>query len=155
MEISQQPHSELLAELSESLYEQPASVGQRFLNYLIDIIFFYIIVIALTAVAVISFGEFILQEDNSTGMSALLQYLISYTIYVATYTFFETVTNGRTIGKMVTKTRAVKLDGSAISFNDALKRSLVRIIPVEAFSAFGGNPWHDRWTDTKVIREVN
>ena len=155
MEISQQPHSELLAELRETLYEQPASVGQRFLNYVIDIIFFYIIVIALTAIAALTFGEFILDEGNSTGMPALLQYVISYTIYVATYTFFETVTRGRTIGKMVTKTRAVRLDGSAISLHDALKRSLVRIIPIEAFSALGGNPWHDSWTDTKVIRENN
>ncbi len=89
------------------------------------------------------------------SMNTLLQYLISYTIYVAYYAFFETLTKGRTIGKMVTKTRAVRLDGTPINFNDALKRSLVRIIPIEAFSAFGGNPWHDRWTNTKVIRDVN
>jgi uncharacterized RDD family membrane protein YckC len=152
MESTQQPHSELLEELRENLYEQPATGGQRFLNYIIDIIFFYIVVIALTTIALLVIGDDALNE-NSSGISSLIEYLISYTIYVGLYTFFETTTKGRTIGKMVTKTRAVRIDGSILTFYDALKRSLVRIIPIDAFSALAGSPWHDRWTDTKVIRE--
>ena len=152
MENVQQPQSELFNELKETLYEQPASGGQRFLNYIIDIIFFYVVVIALTTIAVLIIGDDVLNE-NSSGISSLFEYLISYTIYVGLYTFFETTTRGRTIGKMVTKTRAVKIDGGTLSFNDALKRSLVRIIPIDAFSALAGSPWHDRWTDTKVIKE--
>ena len=152
MENVQQPQSELFNELKETLYEQPATGGQRFLNYIIDIIFFYVVVIALTTIAVLIIGDDVLNE-NSSGISSLLEYLISYTIYVGLYTFFETTTRGRTIGKMVTKTRAVKMDGGTLSFNDALKRSLVRIIPIDAFSALAGSPWHDRWTDTKVIKE--
>jgi uncharacterized RDD family membrane protein YckC len=152
MEYPQQSGSELLGELKEALYEQPATGGQRFLNYIIDIIFFYIVVIAFTTIAMLIIGDEVLNE-NSTGIPALLEYLISYTIYVGLYTFFETTTKGRTIGKMVTKTRAVRLDGSILTFYDALKRSLVRIIPIDAFSALAGSPWHDRWTDTKVIKE--
>ena len=152
MENEQQPQSELFNELKENLYEQPATGGQRFLNYIIDIIFFYVVVIAFTTIAVLIIGDDALNE-NSSGISVLLEYLISYTIYVGLYTFFETTTKGRTIGKMVTKTRAVRIDGTILTFYDALKRSLVRIIPIDAFSALAGSPWHDRWTDTKVIRE--
>jgi uncharacterized RDD family membrane protein YckC len=88
-------------------------------------------------------------------MPVLVQYLLTYTLLVGLYTFLETVTKGRTIGKMVTKTRAITEDGSTISFSDALKRSLIRCIPFEPFSAFSGRPWHDKWSNTKVIRENN
>ncbi len=155
MESMQQPQSELLAELKETLYEQPATVGQRFLNYLIDVFFFYVIIIALSAVAGIVVGAAAIEGETLFGMSPLMQYLFIYTILVAMYTFFETMAKGRTIGKMVTKTRAVRSDGSPLTFNDALKRSLVRIIPFEPLSAFGGFPWHDKWTNTKVIKENN
>ncbi len=155
MENIDTPQSELYTELKQTLYEQPATVGQRFLNYLIDIFFYYVIIIALSAIAGIFLSDDNIDSATLFGMSLMLQYLMIYTILVAMYTFFETVTKGRTIGKMVTKTRAVRLDGSTLSFNDALKRSLIRIIPFEPLSAFGGNPWHDKWSDTKVIKENN
>jgi len=25
-------------------------------------------------------------------------------------------------------------------------------VPLEALSAFGGHPWHDRWTKTRVVK---
>jgi uncharacterized RDD family membrane protein YckC len=155
MDYTQQPHSELLTELKENLYEQPATVGQRFLNYLIDVFFFYVIIIALSAIAGLLIGFGYIEGNAVFGISVLLEYLLIYTVLIAMYTFFETVAKGRTIGKMVTKTRAVKSDGSALTFNDALKRSLIRIIPFEPLTAFGGNPWHDKWTETKVIKDVN
>ena len=155
MEYPQQSGSELLAELKETLYEQPATVGQRFLNYIIDIFFFYVILIALAAIAGLVLGSVIGENETLFGMSLMLQYLLIYTVLVATYTFFEAVAKGRTIGKMVTKTRAVRSDGTPLTFNDALKRSLVRIIPFEPLSAFGGHPWHDNWTNTKVIKDNN
>jgi len=137
MGYPQQSGSELLAELKETLYEQPATVGQRFLNYIIDIFFFYVILIALAAIAGLVLGSVIGENETLFGMSLMLQYLLIYTVLVATYTFFEAITKGRTIGKMVTKTRAVRSDGTPLTFNDALKRSLVRIIPFEPLSAFG------------------
>jgi uncharacterized RDD family membrane protein YckC len=155
VDYTQQPHSELLAELKENLYEEPATVAQRFLNYLIDILFFYVIIIALSAIAGFIIGMGFIEGDTLFGMSVMLEYLLIYSVFVAMYAFFETVARGRTIGKMVTKTRAIKTDGSPLTFNDALKRSLIRIVPFEPFTAFGGNPWHDKWTGTKVIKDVN
>jgi len=149
------PQSELFAELRENLYEQPATVGQRFMNYLIDVFIFYLVLFVLGAVAGLFLGDAFAEGETLFGMPLLLQYLVIYILLVGLYTFLETATNGRTIGKMVTKTRAIREDGSNVNFNDALKRSLIRCIPFEQLSAFNGRPWHDRWSNTKVIRENN
>jgi len=149
------PQSELFAELRENLYEQPATVGQRFMNYLIDVFIFYLVLFMLGAVAGLFLGDAFAEGETLFGMPLLLQYLFIYILLIGLYTFLETVTKGRTIGKMVTKTRAIREDGANVNFNDALKRSLIRCIPFEQFSAFGGRPWHDRWSNTKVIRENN
>ena len=155
MEYPQQSDSELFATLKENLYERPAVVGQRFLNYLIDLVFLYLVVIVIAAIYGVVAVSAAIDIENLSGPGVMLEYLLIYSSYVTIYTFFETITKGKTIGKMITKTRAVRTDGSPISFNDALKRSLIRIIPFESLSTFGGNPWHDRWSDTKVIRENN
>lgn len=71
------------------------------------------------------------------------------------FTVLEAVTGGKTIGKMLTRTRAVNQDGTRIGFKKALLRSLCRMVPFEVFSALGSRcyPWHDRWTKTLVIDE--
>jgi len=73
---------------------------------------------------------------------------------VSYFTFMEGATGGKSIGKIITRSKAVKEDGTSITWNDALLRSLSRIVPFEPFSAFGGQPWHDRWTNTKVVRKT-
>ena len=65
----------------------------------------------------------------------------------------EALTGGRSLGKLITGTRAVNADGSAISMQTAFWRGLCRAVPFEAFSALGSPsyPWHDKWTNTYVI----
>lgn len=155
---SPQPQSELYSELKEMLYEEPATVGQRFLNYVIDLILFYSLFFVYGMIAAmigLAAGSANAEENYSTesGSDRLLSSLISILVYLFFYTTFETLTKGRTLGKMITGTRAVKSDGSSIGFHEALMRSLSRIVPFEPFSALGGNPWHDKWTGTKVIKE--
>ena len=58
---------------------------------------------------------------------------------------------GRSIGKFITGTKAVNADGSDMRVETILLRSLSRVVPFEPFSAFGGHPWHDKWTRTHVI----
>lgn len=47
---------------------------------------------------------------------------------------FETLTKGRSIGKFITGTKVVTLEGEIPTANVFLKRSFCRIIPFEAFS---------------------
>jgi uncharacterized RDD family membrane protein YckC len=59
---------------------------------------------------------------------------------------------GRTLGKLITGSKAVREDGTSLTWKDACLRSLSRMVPFEPFSALGGAPWHDRWTKTTVVR---
>ena len=158
-EINPQPaQSELYSELKEMLYEEPATVGQRFLNYVIDRILFYAIFFVFGMIG--GMLGFISDDENISGnyfggstSFVLVDYVITNLVFVLFYAFFETVTKGRTVGKMITGTRAVKNDGSEITPREAVLRSLCRLVPFEPFSAFSGFPWHDKWTGTKVIKE--
>lgn len=133
-----------------------ASTGQRFASYLIDLVIFYIIMLGLGAVMGIIFaltGNIQqLQTTNTFTGNKLTDYLVSYIIYALFYTFSEGASRGRSIGKLITRTKAVKEDESEVSWKDALIRSLCRIVPFEPFSALGGSPWHDQWSHTKVIK---
>jgi hypothetical protein len=45
------------------------------------------------------------------------------------------------------------LSGEPLTFGKVLGRTFARIVPFEMFSALGDRPWHDGWTDTRVIKE--
>jgi len=134
-----------------------ASMGKRFLNYIIDALVFAIllfIVLIILASADPKALEAIVKK-NETGDFTLIEQLLIQVIY-GTYMFImEALFKGKTVGKMITGTRAVKQDGSPIVLRDAQLRGLCRMVPFNAFSALGNPsyPWHDRWTKTYVIDE--
>jgi uncharacterized RDD family membrane protein YckC len=82
----------------------------------------------------------------------LILYLVGILNYLLYYTFCEKVFKGYTLGKLITGTRAIRDDGNELTFKDAILRSLSRLVPFEALSAFGYSPWHDSWTKTTVIK---
>ncbi len=133
---------DLLSEIHDEINYEEVSAGIRFANYIIDIVFFYVL---LAAIAFVS-SSFLLFTEGG------ISYLVSYLCFVAYYTLLEGATRGRTIGKMLTGCTAIREDGQPLTFFDALMRSLSRIVPFEPFSALGGHPWHDRWTNTKVVK---
>ncbi len=61
----------------------------------------------------------------------------------------------RTIGKMITKTRVVNLQGRKPNWGSIMVRSLTRLIPIDWFTYFKKEPvgWHDLAGDTIVIKE--
>lgn len=131
-----------------------ASTGKRFLNYLIDLIcfyslfFFWGIILAIVNPSAI---ESLKNDDGNFG-SWLLERLFTLLIFGIFIGFLEAIFKGKTPGKFVTGTKAVnEYDGSDISIVTAFKRGFSRIVPFEPFSAFGGYPWHDSWTNTIVI----
>jgi uncharacterized RDD family membrane protein YckC len=134
---------DLLTDIETEINQETVSVGIRFANYVIDLLIFYILSV-ITGVVLASF---------IANAGTPLTYLISYILYVSYFTFIEGATNGRSVGKLITRSKAVKENGTPITWNDALMRSLSRIVPFEPFSAFGGQPWHDRWSHTKVVKQ--
>lgn len=132
-----------------------ASGGKRFANYIIDLIVFYAllflagIVIALINPVVI---DSINEDDIGFNLLDRLMTLVLYGLYMF---IIEAVFKGKSLGKLITGTRAVNEDGSNISAVSALLRGLSRAVPFNAFSALGSPayPGHDKWTKTYVIDE--
>jgi uncharacterized RDD family membrane protein YckC len=154
MENPNDPQENLLADFEINL--QQASTGKRFLNWLIDLIAFYILFALIIAaflpnrIRVDEYGYYNRYQHvyRNEGLAILI-----FLIYL---TSLEALTRGKTFGKLLTKTRAVNQDGSPITAKTAFLRALSRIVPFEAFSALGSPsfPWHDKWTNTYVIDET-
>jgi uncharacterized RDD family membrane protein YckC len=131
-----------------------ASNNKRFLNYIIDHIFFFILIILFGAVLGILISLF-----NITSVAIWMESLgdfgwnfIALIISISYYTLFEGIF-GRTFGKLITGTVVVDENGMKPGFGRIFKRSLCRLIPFNAFS-FLFNPgfgWHDSITDTYVV----
>lgn len=141
----------VLHEFNEPSLEY-AGAGQRFLNYLIDLIAFYLLV-SLAGIFIglyyVSSGEALNQES---GGFVAVTYLVSFALFFAYYTLFEG-SKGKTLGKLITKTRVVREDGEPMTYGKAFVRALCRLVPFEPFSAFFGlKMWHDSWTKTMVVK---
>lgn len=138
----------------ENTYEI-ASQGKRFANYIIDLVLFYILVFGIAIVVALVSPDLINNiADESPGLD-LIDRLLSLILYGFYMSVVESVFKGKSLGKLITGTRAVNLDGSRISIGTAFGRGFSRAVPFCAFSALGTpcNPWQDRWTNTVVIDE--
>ena len=73
-------------------------------------------------------------------------------VFVAYYLIFEGV-NGKTIGKYLTRTKVVSINGKKPKFTQIIIRTLVRILFIEVLSYIAKRPngWHDRVSNTEVI----
>lgn len=120
-----------------------ASNGQRFATFLLD----YIGMTLCSGVL-----GFVLALIGGAEL-ALLSSLFGIFVMLGYYAGFEAAF-GRTPGKMLVGTRVVTTTGGDPSFGQCLGRTLARCVPFEPFSFFGSEPvgWHDRWTNTRVIR---
>ena len=135
-----------------------ATQGQRFMNFLIDNLLMRFGLSYITGMAVGSIGGALFPEfmykivyENDKTILFILAYIIAIVDYLVYYTLSEKLFRGYTVGKLITKTRAIRTDGKEITFKNALLRSLSRLVPFEPFSGFGV-PWHDAWTNTMVIK---
>lgn len=153
----EQTSPNLLQEFEHTVDLTPVSPGLRFVNYLIDVIALYaisFIVGILYGAAAAGLGVYNDQAfDESAGMQQFYLLFAWILIFLGYYTLFEFFTKGKTLGKMATRTVAVREDGSDLTFKDAFLRTLSRFIPFEVFSAFGYRPWHDSLTRTLVIKK--
>ncbi len=128
-----------------------ADSGKRFLNYIIDLICFFVLAFAVAVVGILLLGDdFANSVEEANPFLDRLVTLVMYAIYMFVQ---EAIFKGRSIGKFITGTKAVYLDGSQINTLTAMKRGFSRAVPFAAFSALGNpcDPWWDRWTDTQVI----
>ena len=130
-----------------------ASGWQRFGNYIVDVIFIYLIIFLLTAflsIITVLFDSYGFVEWIDT-MSDLERYLIYFSIMLSYYIFFETFSS-RSLAKYITGTIVVLEDGSKPDLVTITKRSFSRLIPFEALTLLGvARVWHDSISDTYVV----
>jgi len=128
-----------------------ASTGKRFLNYLIDLIAF-LVFWYLLLIVFISAGGTISSYPPYSGPDLLFRVVIL--LFYAMFMFLcELIFNGRSVGKLITGTKAVNEDGTQMQPKTIFARSLSRAVPFDQLSALGNpsHPWHDKWTKTYVI----
>lgn len=145
-------------QVNQSWLYDYATTSQRFVNFLLDAVIlnriFSMIAGFLMGVVIVLTGNDPRDFEIFTNpvYSALFNYAVGAICLLVSYTIIEGASKGRSLGKLITKTEAVKEDGSELTYNDAFRRALCRIIPFEPFSALGGYPWHDTWTGTVVVK---
>ncbi len=130
-----------------------ASTLKRFINLIID----SLVIGALWLGLFILTGKLIAKYGVPDWIEVGKNYDLSLTLlitFLPYYLIFEGIFK-TTLGKLITRTKIVRLDGDSISFYNGLARTLCRLIPLEPFSylfkkEFG---WHDNITDTRVVNK--
>ncbi|MFN0036419.1 MAG: RDD family protein [Saprospiraceae bacterium] len=126
-----------------------ADTGKRFVNYLIDRILLQVFVVV--GFVLLDFGRSEYEEPPSGLLTNLA---LGYFLTLCYYMLLEGAFNGKTLGKLITRTRAVCEDGSPLTWNKAALRSLCRLIPFEPLSFFAGSVgWHDSLSKTFVVND--
>ena len=104
-----------------------ASVGPRILSGLID--FFTVQVLNYT---IVLFG--VLAAFNLDGaLASAIVLLCTLTAYIGYPVTMETLTRGRTLGKMAVGLRTVRDDAGPITFRHALTRGLIGVVEIYLF----------------------
>jgi uncharacterized RDD family membrane protein YckC len=135
-----------------------ATSGKRFINWLVDKIISYLLVLGLVIVIGVglelsdsgSTAYFAALEDVNPILDRLLTLLLSLPYFM----IMELLT-GKTIGKLLTGTVVVDRYGNKPQNSDMIKRNFARLIPFDALSFLGSIPrgWHDSLSDTYVVEE--
>ncbi len=121
--------------------------GTRFMHLLID----WAIWIVLSFV--LSFIVGLIVNPINLGLYQIVIYILFLGAFLGYYAFMEIMFQ-KTIGKFVTKTKVVKMDGSKPESSDIIARTFYRLIPFDRLSfLFVRNGIHDYLSKTKVVRD--
>jgi len=135
----------------------PASLGSRIASGLVDVVVTVLLVIAVLLVL----GIAVLQTDAALAHVALIGTLI--TVFLVVPTTVETLSRGRSLGKLVCGLRTVRDDAGPISFHHAFVRALVGFVEIYVFTgapaffsamlSVKGKRLGDHAAGTYVVRE--
>jgi uncharacterized RDD family membrane protein YckC len=134
---------------SEKVEADLASFGQRVGNFFID----QFVGGAMAGfVMPVILAEWVEPWELNRSALRLVSTLLNMGFLLVYYCVLEGFT-GRTVGKWITRTRVVSVDGEPATFGRIVMRSVVRFIPFDAMSfLFADAGWHDRLSRTRVVR---
>ncbi|MDH6250900.1 putative RDD family membrane protein YckC [Chryseobacterium sp. H1D6B] len=137
-----------------------ASLGIRFANLIIDrivvyVLFFLFGTFAVAAYQLLNIDFFLNIADQLSQLSKIMDIIITSMVYFLYVFLMEYFTKGRTVGKYITGTKVISTEGTFPTLQEFFIRNISRFVPFDALSFFGGNGWHDSWSDTRVINVKN
>ncbi|MXG90463.1 RDD family protein [Nocardioides flavescens] len=106
----------------------PAGLGSRIVSGVIDLV----ATLTLLVVVVFVFLVAVLQTDAALVRAAFIATLVVVLLLVPAT--LETLTSGRSLGKLVCGLRTVRDDAGPITFQHALVRALIGVVEIYAFS---------------------
>jgi uncharacterized RDD family membrane protein YckC len=118
----------------------------RFVHFIVDIIAFLVVYAIIGTLFQFVFSI----EGNEYLLLFWFLMLFSFVLYFSVMEFkFQ-----KTLGKFITKTKVVTLNGEKPSINDIMRRTFCRLIPFDRLSfLFMENGIHDGLSNTRVIKE--
>lgn len=123
-----------------------ADKGARLGNYLIDTILVALLILIFIYIAYYFYPSIV--DDDSIAFEILFSITFFCYYFVFEWRF------GKTPGKFLTKTIVVDKQGNRPSWISLFFRTLIRMVPIEAFSfLFGNFGLHDLLSKTIVISE--
>ncbi len=128
--------------------------GPRFGHFFVDLICFRILIWIVNFV-LLWFIK-ITESEITLGLAiAFISLLASLLLFPFLYFVCEYFWQ-KTPGKFLTKTIVIDEYGNKPDVGSLLLRSLVRLVPFEAFSCLGdpSRGWHDKWSNTYVVKET-
>ncbi|SHM31647.1 Uncharacterized membrane protein YckC, RDD family [Chryseobacterium carnipullorum] len=136
-----------------------ATSGTRFINLLLDRLFiqviYYVFFFIVGVGYAVLYGEgFDTESANQSFMFKLIT-LLTYLTISFSYFFFMEFYLGKTIGKYITGTEVISIDGNKPTAGQIIARTFSRAVPFDSLSFLGNNGWHDSWSDTRVIKGKN
>ncbi|MEY8761906.1 RDD family protein [Chryseobacterium tongliaoense] len=122
----------------------------RLANYFIDLVVFYIIYFILLTVLFIVSPAFNSWISNLNPIADRFMSVMFYIFYIF---LMESLMKGRSIGKLITGTKVIMIDGTAPSLGDYFIRNIIRgIVLIDQLSFLGETGLHDNWSGTRVIK---
>ncbi len=118
---------EILTTQNVNLNYKVVSVGERILAFLIDIFLFFVY-LYLVELATDAMG---LAFSDHWTVFGIQQFLLLPVMFYSLY--MHLLFDGRTVGKMLMKTKVVKLDGTPARWSDYMIRWMLRLVDIWIF----------------------
>lgn len=136
-------------EKKEKVDTDTANSLTRLTNFLIDN------TICMVLIFMIEFIIRILVHPNNQNVTlVIINVLLILGVFIAYYIILE-IKFQKTVGKFITKTKVVKLNGKKPTNKDIITRTFCRFIPFDRFSfLLVKNGIHDSLSNTRVVNDV-